>query len=65
MTLHDIVVTDMVCEGCVDALRRAIAQADPQAEIEVLLGEQRLKVRSELDRGTLTAAISNAGYTPN
>lgn len=65
MPLHDIVVTDMVCEGCADALRQAIARTDPQAAVDVRLSEKRLLVTSSLDRATLTAALAAAGYTPD
>lgn len=65
MTLHDIVVSDMVCEGCADVLRQAIAQADPQAAVDVRLSEQRLLVTSSLDRATLTATLTDAGYSPS
>ncbi len=64
MTTHEITVDDMVCEGCVAALRQTLTAVDPEAHIRVSLAEHRLSIDSSLPRETLLVEIANAGYTP-
>ena len=55
-------VNDMSCAHCVGAIRSALEEALPGAEIEVDLAAHQVSFTGEPARGE--AAIREAGYTP-
>ena len=55
-------VQAMSCSHCVDAVTRAIKLVDPQAKVEVDLGNKKVKVESSQDRAFIAGALTEAGY---
>jgi len=55
-------VEGMSCAHCVNAVTTAIHALDPAASVDVDLGTQRVRVRSDLDRFVLQQALVDAGY---
>ena len=56
-------VTGMTCGHCEKAVTRAIRQVDPQAEVRVDRGQNRVDVQSGQPREALAQAIAEEGYT--
>ena len=57
-------VPDMSCGHCVNAITRAIADADPAATVAAALEHRRITVTGgSLDAEALRAIIADAGYT--
>ena len=59
-----ISVPSLMCEGCVEVVRKAIFQKDAKATIGADLENKTLIVTSELTLDLLQSAIKEAGYTP-
>lgn len=59
-----IQVEDMTCKHCIDAITRAVQQADSRAEVDIDLTGKRVTINSVLPVTTLATVISDAGYTP-
>ncbi len=57
-----LAVNDMTCNHCVGAVRQALEEALPGAEISVSLDTHRVEFTG--DRAAGEAAIREAGYTP-
>ena len=57
-------VPDMTCGHCASTITRAVKSADPNARVEISLGEHLVKVESELPREEVAQWIAQAGYTP-
>jgi copper chaperone len=55
-------VLGMTCGHCEKAVRRAIAQVDPQAEVKIDRQANRVDVISSQDREVLLKAIVEEGY---
>jgi copper chaperone len=58
-------VNDMSCAHCVGAITRAVHAADRDAEVQIDLAAHRVTIRpAAADASALSAAIREAGYTP-
>ena len=55
-------VSGMTCGHCEMAIRRAIRQLDPQAEVKIDRPESLVEVESAQAREALAAAIREEGY---
>ena len=55
-------VTGMTCGHCEMAVKRALKQADPQAEIAIDRAQNRVQVESAQPREVLAKAIAEEGY---
>lgn len=55
-------VQGMTCGHCVKAVTRAVQQQDAQAQVEVDLAAQQVRVRSELQASRIAEAIREEGY---
>jgi copper chaperone len=55
-------VTGMTCGHCEKAVTRAIQQLDPQAQVKIDRGQNRVDVQSEQPREALARAIAEEGY---
>ncbi|MBF8746052.1 heavy-metal-associated domain-containing protein [Pseudomonas monteilii] len=55
-------VQGMTCGHCVKAVTRALQNLDAQAQVEVDLAGQQVRVQSTLPSETLLAAIREEGY---
>lgn len=59
-----IAVPDMTCGGCASAVERAVKRVDAQAAVSVDLASKIVRIDSSAPAGQLTAAIEEAGFTP-
>lgn len=58
-------VKDMSCSHCVRAITAAVAGVDRDAKVEIDLARHLVTVESSAaDAGSIGAAITEAGYTP-
>ena len=58
-------VDDMTCGHCVNTLTRALAAADPQAQVRFDLAQHRVQIEPALASAqALREAMTTAGYTP-
>jgi copper chaperone len=55
-------VTGMTCGHCEMAVKRALQQADPQAEISIDRAQNLVSVQSDKAREELAKAIAEEGY---
>ena len=55
-------VNDMTCGHCVGAVKRALEEAFPGADVAVDLATHRAEFVGDADKGA--EAIREAGYTP-
>jgi copper chaperone len=55
-------VTGMTCGHCEMAVKRALQQADPQAEISIDRTQNLVSVQSDKAREELAKAIAEEGY---
>lgn len=56
-------VTGMTCEGCANAVRRALERAAPGANVQVDLDQHQAHLDGPLpDAATLIAALEAAGF---
>jgi copper chaperone len=62
--MYQFTVSDMTCGHCASTITRAVKQADPQAKVEVLLADKRVRVESALSQAEVAREIAEAGYTP-
>jgi copper chaperone len=55
-------VSGMTCQGCINAVNRAIQSQDADAIIKVDLSTQMITVDSTLNRQALSQIILDAGF---
>jgi copper chaperone len=55
-------VSGMTCQGCINAVNRAIQSQDTDAIIKVDLSTQMITVDSTLNRQALSQIILDAGF---
>lgn len=55
-------VTGMTCAHCEMAVKRALKQADPQAEVSIDRAQNLVSVQSDKARDELAKAITEEGY---
>jgi copper chaperone len=55
-------VSGMTCQGCINAVNRAIQAQDADAIIQVDLSTQMITVDSTLNRQVLSQLILDAGF---
>ncbi|MDJ1177286.1 heavy-metal-associated domain-containing protein [Roseofilum sp. BLCC_M91] len=56
-------VPSMVCEGCVDAVKKAIAKADSSAQVNIVLETKAVTVETGSSEQEIHQAITAAGHT--
>jgi copper chaperone len=52
----------MTCQGCVNAVTKALKRLDPAAEVSVDLSSGRVSVEGAIERATAEHAIETAGF---
>jgi copper chaperone len=62
--MHQFTVRDMTCGHCVSTITKALKSEDPNAKVEISLGQHLVKVESEASAEVLAECITEAGYTP-
>jgi copper chaperone len=55
-------VSGMTCQGCINAVNRAVQSQDADAMIKVDLSTQMITVDSTLNRQALSQIILDAGF---
>jgi copper chaperone len=60
----ELTLPNMTCGHCVSRVTRALKALDPAAKVEVDLGQQRVKIQSDVPKEAITAALADAGYSP-
>ncbi len=56
-------IPDMMCDGCVNSITRAVRALDPEAKITADLAAHAVEIGSALPAAELAAAIADAGFT--
>jgi copper chaperone len=64
MSMHQFTVPDMTCGHCVSTITKALKIEDPNAKVEISLGQHLVKVESHASAEALAQCITEAGYTP-
>lgn len=55
-------VSGMTCGGCIKAVTRALQAQDPQANVEVDLATQIVKLETSLTAAEASQLITDAGF---
>jgi copper chaperone len=55
-------VKGMTCDGCANAVRRAVQRLDANAEVDVDRAHERISVRTTAQALEIADAINRAGY---
>lgn len=55
-------VNGMTCQGCANAVKRAIETAAPQTKVTVDLASKRVTVEGKADTATISRAVTDAGF---
>jgi len=55
----------MMCDGCINALTKAIQKIDPNAQVIANLDSQQLQVETQQTADAVRTAIVQAGYDLN
>ncbi|VEP15716.1 Heavy metal transporter [Hyella patelloides LEGE 07179] len=59
----EFTVPSMVCQGCVDSVKKAIANQDTNADISINLDTKKVAVETEVTATTIQQAIVEIGHT--
>lgn len=62
MTIN-LKVPSMVCDGCVDTVKEAIATHEPQAKVEIDLASKQVTVDTDASESSIKQIITAAGHT--
>jgi len=62
--MYQFNVPDMTCSHCVGTITKALQDADPEAKVDIALGEHRVVVQSRYAQERIADVIREAGYTP-
>ncbi len=60
--MYEFITEGMTCNNCVKHVTRALKQADPAADVQIDLAQQRVRVKSEQSQQLLERAMEDAGY---
>ena len=55
-------VANMRCGHCASTITKTVRSLDPDAKVEVDLGQKKVKVESVRERAALADALTQAGY---
>ncbi len=61
--LHCLQVEGVRCNGCLNKIRKALAELDAEVEVDADLPEKRLQIRSRLNENELIECLAELGYT--
>jgi|GEM_PF-5228796 len=53
----------MVCEGCVDTVKKAIAKTDSSAQVNIVLETKAVTVETGSSEQEIHGAVTAAGHT--
>lgn len=57
-------IQNMTCGHCASTITRALKALDPQARIEISLGDRRVRVDTVASEAEVLTSIVEAGYAP-
>ncbi len=60
--MQTLKVSGMTCGGCIKAITRAIQEQDPQAQVQVDLATQVVKLETTLSAEVAAQLIEDAGF---
>jgi copper chaperone len=60
--MYEMIVSEMTCMHCVNTVTQAIKKIDANAEVQIDLVTQKVRVSSRLRLENLVAAIEDAGF---
>ncbi len=63
--MYELNVTGMTCQGCVKSVTNALKTIDAEANIQVELANNLVKIESKASRDQLINAIEDAGFKVN
>lgn len=61
----ELTVPSMVCDGCVDSVKKAIAKQDSDAKVEVNLETKKVVVETDASATAIKDSITEIGHTVN
>lgn len=59
----ELTVPSMVCDGCIDTVKKAIAKKDPSAAVAIDLETKKVAVETDRPTTDIKEAITSAGHT--
>lgn len=62
MTIN-LKVPSIVCDGCADTIKKAIATHEPKAKVDVDVNEKKVAVDTEASEESIRQIITAAGHT--
>lgn len=60
--MYEFNVDKISCGHCASTVTRAIKGADPDAKVEVIIPEKRVKVETTETRDVIASVLAEAGY---
>jgi copper chaperone len=60
----EFTIEDMTCGHCVATITKAVREVAPDAEVDIDLGQHRVRIDDAADAVRIEEAIRDAGYTP-
>ena len=60
----EFTIEDMTCGHCVATITKAVKEVAPAAEVDIDLGQHRVRIDDAADAMRIEDAIRDAGYTP-
>ena len=64
MNMEEFKIDAMSCGHCASTITSTVKMLDPQANVQVDLGQKKVKIDCTADRATLAAALTEVGYPP-
>ncbi|HEY2607611.1 heavy-metal-associated domain-containing protein [Paraburkholderia sp. RL18-103-BIB-C] len=61
----EFAIPDMTCQGCANAITRAVNRLDPAATLDVDIAVKTVKIASMLPEQRLIEVIEAAGFHPS
>jgi copper chaperone len=61
----EFAIPDMTCQGCANAITRAVNRLDPAATLDVDIAGKTVKIASMLPEQRLIEVIEAAGFHPS
>ena len=62
--MNQFLVPDMSCAHCAATIRKAVAEVDASAQVDIDLDRHLVTIESPAAAAPLESAIRNAGYSP-
>jgi copper chaperone len=62
--MYEFEVQSMTCGHCASRVTQALKNLDTTAKVEIDLAAKKVRVQTVEDRGSVVAALADAGYAP-